>query len=463
MPCAQLLLQAGAVTRLLAWSRQALAQAHLVTVAHALHRSLRAGVEDLRTLRLPVDLLTQFPGWRNGSRAGFRPQRLGVKLRPVGAGEPLGALRLQLSPSSATAPLTLTLLRDLLRSLDHGVRLVVVVEPEADLQRVVRLAGGFGVPASPRVRFVQVRSATLYAQDNARAAVDTHGFPVLLVPRGFRPERGRDEAAMDLEEAGRSLRVRTVQSRAYWEGGNVVHDTDRCLVGADTIAENVGRLGLTRREVLQLLAADFGMEVQVLGDVSRARFDPTGDEIATSAQASFHLDLDVCLLGRVGRQRRLVALIAEPAQGLRLLDRVLGHRKTFDGHLIPDGPARSLIAAEYDSAAHERQPILAAYRTTLEELGYRLIGVPDLRLPRKGGLLGATRLDFSYCNVLPGLNAGRPAVHYLPAGIRPLDLQAEAQFRAAGVDPVRVSGNPGIADALMRNSAGLHCVCGPLP
>jgi hypothetical protein len=420
-------------------------------------------VDDLRTLRLPVDVLTLFPGWRAGSRAGFRPPGLGVKLRPVGAGQPLGALRLQLSPSTATATLTLTLLRDLLRSLDRGVRIVVVVEPEADLQRVVRLARTFGVADNPRVRFVQVRSATLYAQDNARAAVDTHGFPVLLVPRGFRPERGRDESPLDLEEAGRSLGVRAVRSRVYWEGGNVVHDADRCLVGADTIAENVARLGLSGREVLQLLTADFGMKVEVLGDASRARFDAAADEMVTSGQASYHLDLDVSLLGRVGRQRRPVALIAEPAQGLRFLGRVLGHRTTFGRHLIPDGSARELLATEYETAARERQPVLAAYRTMLEKLGYRLIGMPDLRLPAKGGLLGAARLDFSYCNVLPGLHAGRPAVHYLPVGIRPLDLQAEARFRAAGAHPVRVSSNHGIADALMRNSAGLHCVCGPLP
>jgi hypothetical protein len=185
--------------------------------------------------------------------------------------------------------------------------------------------------------------------------------------------------------------------------------------------------------------------------------------MVTSGQASYHLDLDVSLLGRVGRQRRPVALIAEPAQGLRFLGRVLGHRTTFSRHLIPDGSARELLATEYETAARERQPVLAAYRTMLEKLGYRLIGMPDLRLPAKGGLLGAARLDFSYCNVLPGLHAGRPAVHYLPVGIRPLDLQAEARFRAAGAHPVRVSINHGIADALMRNSAGLHCVCGPLP
>ncbi len=451
------------MARLLAWSRRALTESHLVAVAHALHRSLRAGVDDLRTLRLPVDVLNEFPRWRSGSRAGFRPRSLGVKPRPTGAGHPLRGLRLQVSPASGTAPLALTLLRDLLRRVDGAVRVVVFVEPEWDLERLRRLAGAFGVSEGPRVRFVQVRSATLYSQDNARAAVDTHGFPVLLLPRGFRPEQGSADDALGADEAQRALGVRVVRSRLYWEGGNVIHDADRCVVGADTIVENVARLGLTRREVVQLMAADLGTDVHVLGDAARARFDTTRDEMAPSGQASFHIDLDVALLGRFSHQRRPVALIADPQQGLKLLDRVLAHRTVFTRHLVPVGRARTLLAAEFAAAAHARQPTLAAYRASLETLGYQVVGVPDVRLPHKEGLFGSTRLDFTYCNVLPGLRRGRPSVHYLPWGIPALDRAAEARFRAAGVEPVRVSANAGIASALMQFSAGLHCLCGPLP
>ena len=89
--------------------------------------------------------------------------------------------------------------------------------------------------------------------------------------------------------------------------------------------------------------------------------------------------------------------------------------------------------------------------------------MPDLRLRREKATFGETRLDFTYCNVLPGMNAGRPAVHFLPWGIRALDRAAEDCYRAAGVTAVRVSIDPLIADALMQLSAGLHCFCGPLP
>ena len=462
-PCAQLLTHAGAVARLLSWSRRALAEAHLVAVAHALHRSLRAGIDDLRTLRLPVDVLREFPGWRSASRAGFQPQSLGLKPRPAGAGYPLGGLRLQLSPASGMAPLALTLLRDLLRRLDPAVRIIVCVEPEADLERVQRLAHAFGARDDARVRFVKVRSSTLYAQDNARAAVDAHGFPALLLPRGFRPELGRDEDAVAVDEAQRALGLHILRSRTYWEGGNVINDAERCVVGADTIAENRARLGLTEREVRKLLAADLGAEVHVLGDVSRARFDPARDEMAPSGQATFHTDLDVALLGRFRRQPRPVALLGDPARGLRLMDRVLAHRPLFARHLVPARRTRALLAAEFESSARQRQPVLAQYRRTLEGLGYRVVGVPDLHLLGKDGALGATRLDFSYCNVLPGLRRGRPSVHYLPWGVQALDREAEARFRTAGVDPVRVSTDPGVADALMQLCAGLRCFCGSLP
>jgi hypothetical protein len=443
------------------WTRRALAQAHLVSVAYALRRLLRAGPSDLEELGLPVDLLVHFPAWRRGSRAGFLPPGLGLRPLPAGALQPLGALRLQLPLSSRLAPLTMALIRDLLQSIDRTVRIVAVAEPEADLQRVQRLAHAFGLVAGPRLRFVQFRSATPYAQDDARPALGPQNRPTLLVPRGFRPGSHPVAAALDPEGAVRALGVQVVQSRVYWEGGNILHDSDRCLVGADTIAENMGRLGLTAREVVRLFTADLGATVAVLGDLARARFDPDGT--GTTGQASFHLDLDVSLLGSTRRRGRPVALLADPAAGLRRLDRVLAQPALLARHFVSGGPARALLAEDYGASARERRPVLAGYRATLERLGYRVVGVPDLRLHPVGGVLGSMVLDFNYCNVLPGLRAGRAAVHYLPTGVPALDRAAEARFRAAGARPVRVSSDFDMAEALMRNHAGLHCVCAQLP
>jgi hypothetical protein len=108
--------------------------------------------------------------------------------------------------------------------------------------------------------------------------------------------------------------------------------------------------------------------------------------------------------------------------------------------------------------------VLRDYRRRLAGLGYRVVGVPELRTrPRRERVLGVTNLDVVYCNVLPGLNHGRPAVHYLPWGIPPPDAAAGRSFRAAGARPVRVSRTPGLANAMMQRAAGLRCFCGAMP
>lgn len=69
-------------------------------------------------------------------------------------------------------------------------------------------------------------------------------------------------------------------------------------IGADTVAENVTRLGLTRDEVVQIFAAELGWPVTVLGDAACDRFDHGRNGVNRSGQASYHVDLDVALLGR---------------------------------------------------------------------------------------------------------------------------------------------------------------------
>lgn len=460
--CAKLLRQARGVARLLKWCRRGLVRSHLVTVASTLRRALGAEIGELRTLRLPVDVLAEFTHWRSGSRSDFKPKVTGAVLCPLGAWQALRSLRFHLSLSSGTGHLVLSLIRDSLRQLDDGVRIVVGVEPKADMRLIRSLRREIGIGSS-RVKFAPIESATIYAQDNARAARDTRGNPVLLVPRGFHPERGVAEDALVAREAQKALSMRVIRSRLYWQGGNTLRDEERCFIGVDTVAENMGRLGLTVEEVLQQFRAEFGTDIVMIGDLYRAKFSAARDGLAKSGQATYHIDLDVALLGRSDSSRPPTALIADPVQGLSLLPHVLAKRSLISGHPIPPARARELIAAAYRRAARRRNRILRLYRRQLEELDYRLVSVPDLRIEQKDNLFGAVNLDFSYCNVLAGLRRGRPAIYYLPWGIRGLDLAAEACFRRAGAQPVKVSSNGRIANALMQLSAGLHCVCGPLP
>jgi hypothetical protein len=449
------------VAGLLGWVRRALARAHLVEVAALLHHELGLGTEGLRALRLPVDLLVEFPRWRDGSTVGFSPRRLGLTPVPEAAGHPLRTLRLQLSSASGGTAVVLGLAHDLLHRLDPALRVVVLMDPETNATDVRRLARE-ALGRQRRLRLAPVDFATIFARDNALAARDARGRPVLLVPRALRTEWDSGSPPLG-GSAARRLGVRVVRSRLYWHGGNVLFDGEALVIGADTVAENVARLGLSGDEVVRLLAAELGRDVVVLGSPARARFDADGHRVTRSGQASYHIDLDVALLGRPG-DGPPVALVADPRRGLARLPAVLAHRSLALSPHLPPAHARRQIAREFRAAARAREPLLREYRERLTRLGYRVVGVPELRT-RSGreAVLGVTSLDFVYCNVLPGLNRGRAAVHYLPWGIPALDAEAERAFRDAGCRPVRVSRTAYLAHAMMQRAAGLRCFCGAMP
>ncbi len=459
---ARALRHAGAVAGLLGWTRRALGRAHLVDLASALYRELKLGVEELRALRLPVDLLEEFPGWRAGSRAGFAPRGLGLALVPAGAGRPLGAVRLQVSPPSGGTPIILTLLRDLVRGLDPNVGIVVLVDPEADpgpVRRLARAAAG----GCRRVRIATVDFGSIFARDNALAARDGRGRPALLVPRGLRTEWDSAAPPLDAKAAERALGLRIARSGLYWHGGNILYDGEHLIIGADTIAENVTRLGLARGEVLAILRAELGEDIVVLGEPAQARFDHEKNRVIPSGQASYHIDLDVALLGPSGPEGRPTALVADPDLGLELLPEAMQDPGLVLPHFLSDAQGRAAVAAEYRAVARLRRPKLRAYRKTLEGLGYRVVGTPELRTNWRENLLGCANLDLTYGNVLPGLNRGRPAVHYLPWGIRTLDEAAEKCFRLADIEPVAVASTPYLANAMVQRAAGLRCFCGAMP
>jgi len=449
------------LARLREWCRRALADSHLVTVAALLTDELRATPADLEALGLAVDVLEAFPAWRRGSRRGFRPEPLGLTPARVGAEHPISTLRLQFSGESWMVPLALLLLRELPRCMDESTNFVVSVEPGANLERLRGLLQRLDGRRAARCRIVELAAATLFAQDAARAARTRDGAAVLLVPRTFRvgEARARDAVA---ESAAVSLGLRVVRSRAYWEGGNILNDDASCFVGADTIAVNRARLGLTGSEVMTLLGADLGVEIVTLGNAAAVRFDRDSGALVESGQDSFHIDLDVALLGRVGRRSRPTALIADPARGLELVHHVLRRRSLFEGQFLPAKAVRAHVVAEYQADARARFDRLVDYSATLERCGYQVIGVPDLRIRQRANLFGLVNLSFGYCNVLPGPWRGRPGVYYLPFGIAELDRAAEARYRRAGCEPVRVSRNARIANELRRLSGGLHCACGSL-
>jgi len=347
-------------------------------------------------------------------------------------------------------------LRGLCRAIEPGVALGVLAEPGADLRHLRRLVRA--VAGRRRVPIGTAAAATVYARDPALPARDRRGRPALLVPRGFRPERAMPLRALAARRGALGVPVR--RSLLYWEGGNIVHDAARCLVGADTIAENRARLGLPHAETLAILRAELGRDVRVLGEPARARLDPDAERVVRSGQAAYHLDLDVALLGRVGPDGQLVALLADPALGLALLPRVLAHPRLLAAHFAPRRDARRLLAAAYRREAVRRMPSLRTYRRQLVALGYRVVGVPDLRTDTRTNLQGIANVNVTCCNVLPARRGRIPVVYYLPWGIPALDRAAVARYREAGVAPRAVSDDGELAHELMRLHAGLRCLTG---
>jgi hypothetical protein len=441
-------------------TERALRTSHLVEVACALKQELRLDVDGMRALRLPVDLLDYFPDWQRGSTRGFRPRRLGVTLLPDAASRPLRGLRLQVSPSAGGIPIVITLLGELGRRLDADVRLYVLVDPDVDLallRRTVRAAFG-----KARVQFVAAEFSTVFARDNALAARDGAGQPVLVVPRKVRGVKESDADALDRRVVHRALGVRVVASRFDWQGGNLLYDGITFAIGADTIVENAARLGLTRDEVITGLSTEFATEITILGDVQAGRIAEQRHRMLDSGQASYHLDLDVAVLGRVHPQRAPVALVADASSGLKLIGPAIRHGQVPRPPYLSVAQSRVHMLNEYGAAAREREPRLRVYRDTLTARGYRVVAVPELRTRHfVEGVSGVQ--DFVYCNVLPGLNRHRPSVHYLPTGVAALDLAARRAYESAGVRPVRITRTPYLAAAMIERAAGLRCFCGSMP
>jgi hypothetical protein len=441
--------------------RRALAEGHLVSVAAALTKSLNLGRAELETLRIPVDVLDLFPNWRAGSRHGFAPPAPHATLVAAAANLPLGPIRLALAPWAGAVPIILPLLSGLVDHLDADGSITVMVEPGKAGAKLRKAAESITRDRN-RVRFETGKAATAFARDHAVAAHDARGNPLLIIPRGFRPERGKEHRPLDERAARRALGVAVKRSLLYWEGGNVLFDGHRCLVGADLIRENIGRLGITRDEVIAILESELGVRCAVLGEISRGRFNGTQDHLERSGQASYHIDLDVTPLGFVDDGKPVV-MLSDPDLGLAVLPAALRHSRLSSTHGLAANVGARLQAEEYRRTAAERRPRLARYRRQLERLGYRVIGIPELRVEPVRSLAGVGNLDFGFCNVLPASHRGRPGVYYLPWGIPALDRAAAAQWRRAGVQPIPITKFSSLAHGMMALAAGLHCFVGPVP
>jgi len=444
------------------WCAHALSTQHVTTVAAVLTSELGMDRDCLAYLGVPEDLLDFFPFWEQGSNNGFVRPQTETTLIPVGAGLPLGAFRVQMSPAYGSVPIGLHLLRELLRSLEPHIQIYAVVRVGTNIEQMNDLVSVFGVKHSARVKFVQYPSASIFAQDNALGALDSQGHPVLLIPRTFGKGSSRSADELLKSSAEEAFGQAVLQYHLIWEGGNILNDEDLCLVGVDTVAMTVQCLGLTKEEVIEIFKADFGKPIVLLGDFDQAKCHSESGQLLTSGQASFHIDLDVSLLGRFGSRSNSRSLITDPKMGLEYLPYVLKKGHLFSNSFLSPRQLRDVIEDEYRNYTQERIDKLTTFRRILKELNYLLISVPELRINPRKNYYRRVNFDFSYCNVLPGMVGGRPAVSFLPWGIAPMDKRFSEVLEQQGVRAAPVSRSSVLANELMALHGGLRCFCGSI-
>ena len=451
--------------------REGLARAPLAEVWQRLIADgPRPDDEVLAALGLPLDVLRMFRDPADAGSFAFRPAAPGARLLAESPAEPLGHLRLQLPESAPCVALGLKLLRALLETLPGATRFTVLARPGADHRRLDILLRRWGADPA-RVRFAGFPVAKLFARDNACCVVSGDGSPSLLLPRA--DARFDDDTDLhehdDAQAVSEALAMPVLRSGLPWEGGNLLYDGHAAVVGANTIADAMNQLGLSEEQAVGALGEEFGVNFTVLGDVGEARAlhaaAIAGERppyLLAGGQADFHVDLDVCLLGRCDGVP--TAVVADPDLGLEHLPAVLAHAPLFEHHHLPPRDMRRLLAVDLEATAAFRRPRLAAHARTLASLGYRVLRQPDLRLDPEHDSLGRVNTCFNYCNVLSGRQPdGSRTVYLLHYGVPALDEAASATFSGLGLAVAPVAADGVTPNELMMLGGGLHCLGAPLP
>jgi hypothetical protein len=434
--------------------------------------------DELSRLGFAPDIVRCFESrQRPLDRFVYEPSVSGFELLVEHARCPLRHVRLQLPSAPQTVALGLKLLRDAVYRLDRAIEITVLVPRTANPVALARLAARWGQSRAP-VRFIKHRTRSLFAQDNAKTGVDAAGRRTLLVPR--QTGAGERGSLLDGAEAlAEALGVALKRSRLLWEGGNILCDGRRCLVGANTVAMNQVCLGLSASEVRTALAAELGAaELVVLGDENAARdvlrkalLDRASDEAPPgrrpsgpyrleAGQADFHLDLDVAALGPLPSGRPAVAL-ADPDAGLQHLAAIQALDERFAGHFLPPADMRTVLAARAERTTERRRIWLGLYRRQLEDAGYEVVSVPDFRLSPSDHYLDRFNFQFNYVNVLPHGSPEQPHVYLWRYGVPELDDAARAAYHACGVETATLA-EESTANETMRLYGGPHCVVSKL-
>jgi len=312
-----------------------------------------------------------------------------------------------------------------------------------------------------RVRFLELpftSPLTIWPQDPFLVLTDGQDT-VLLTSRSF--ERADDRLMAPAIAAARGYRL--VESELSFEGGNIVSDERRVMIGADTIRRNAIELDVNEVEVVLRFETELGRPVTVVGPVP---------------QPVAHLDMMLTPLGD-GR-----IAVADAGAGAELAERALSDRpdevhafetwceehffgrpaiRELDG---PGGPVRApgLLGVTADMVASSRRiaPVLDRVAGSLADAGLRVERVPWLdggprrRGPNEDGETPDLRAAYpmlTYNNVVLVDDGDRRAVYMPRYGFDALDRVAADTWASLGfvVHPI-----DGLAISAMYGGA-LRC------
>jgi hypothetical protein len=445
--------------------RRRLRKEHLTHVySDVVRRTSNLDERDLETLGFAPNILSCFGRPTDPNSFQYKPTVSGFQLLPESAKHSVRHLRLQMPDSGESVAIGLKLLRDLLLALDPAITFTVIVKPGVNRNRMASLIRSWGAEPT-RVSLVEHACETLFAQDNGKTGILPDGTTALMLPRAA--NRSRNGDTLSPEKLSDLLGLPILSSKLYWEGGNVLYDGHTCLIGAQTIANNVTRFGLSEQQVKEAFKLEFGAKVLVMGDMksalesARAHDENGNADSSETGQADFHIDLDLCVLGQVAAgSRRPVVAIADPLLGAKYRSSILRRQELFEHHFLPAKDMQYYFRQILQATIERRVPLLEGYAKTLKAAGYALIGVPDIRLAPELNYLARVNMSFNYCNVLPaGHHSGRPVVYLFHYGIPTLDKAADKVYRSCGLKPLPISSDVTTAHELLMLRGGLHCLC----
>ena len=324
----------------------------------------------------------------------------------------------------------------------------------------------FTVASNPwpeRVRFLELPAdnpITIWTQDPFLVLRDSAGNVRLLVPREF--DRAGDRAMATL--VADTYGYETMESKLFFEGGNIVADEKHVFIGADTIRYNAKRWMATEEQIVSLFERELGRPVLVIGP---------------SPQPIGHIDMMLTPLGN-GR-----LALADAGAGAAVVEAAINanpagvqdFERTTESYFFGAPNIKRLAAAggnsieapelvgrtdEIVAASKKVAPVLDGIAAALAEHGYDVVRIPFLYGgPGAGGVAdtgrdnggsAATYPMLTYNNVLVEHDAERLTVYLPRYGLAQLDAAAAAAWAKLGFATRPIRGTHNQCDVWRRTA-----------